>query len=46
MVGQYSCHDVILLISSSAGAWSTWETALSKLVVDPAYIAKANNPKW
>jgi proline iminopeptidase len=30
----------------SAGAWSTWETSTSKLVVDPAYIAKAGDPKW
>ncbi|KAG9243851.1 proline iminopeptidase [Calycina marina] len=29
-----------------AGEWSTWETALSKLIVDPEYIAKAHNPKW
>ncbi|KAH8663470.1 proline iminopeptidase [Tricladium varicosporioides] len=29
-----------------AGAWSTWETATSKLVVDPKYIAKAADPKW
>jgi proline iminopeptidase len=30
----------------SSGAWSTWETSTNKLVVDPAYIAKAANPKW
>ncbi|KAH6681594.1 prolyl aminopeptidase serine peptidase [Halenospora varia] len=29
-----------------AGAWSTWETATSKLIVDPKYIAKAADPKW
>ncbi|KAF4622809.1 hypothetical protein G7Y89_g14216 [Cudoniella acicularis] len=29
-----------------AAAWSTWETATSKLSVDPAYIAKASDPKW
>jgi len=29
-----------------AAAWSTWETATSKLVVDPEYIKKAEDPKW
>ncbi|KAE8449133.1 hypothetical protein EG329_008517 [Mollisiaceae sp. DMI_Dod_QoI] len=29
-----------------AGAWSRWETATSKLIVDPKYIEKAENPKW
>ncbi|RDW88053.1 putative proline iminopeptidase [Coleophoma cylindrospora] len=29
-----------------AGAWSTWETATSKLIVDPEYIKKAEDPKW
>lgn len=29
-----------------AGAWSTWETATSKLLVDPEYIKKASDPKW
>lgn len=29
-----------------ASAWSTWETATSKLIVDPEYIKKADNPKW
>ncbi len=27
-------------------AWSTWECATSKLYVDPAMIAKAEDPKW
>lgn len=30
----------------SAGAWSRWETATSKLVVDPEYIKKSDDPKW
>jgi proline iminopeptidase len=30
----------------SANAWSTWETATSKLMVDPKYIEKAADPKW
>ena len=30
----------------SAAAWSRWETATSKLKVDPEYIAKAEDPKW
>lgn len=30
----------------SAGAWSTWETSTSKLIVDPEYIKKAEDPKW
>ncbi|KAF8861899.1 proline iminopeptidase [Acephala macrosclerotiorum] len=29
-----------------AGAWSRWETATSKLIVDPKYIEKAEDPKW
>jgi proline iminopeptidase len=29
-----------------AGAWSRWETATSKLVVDPEYIKKSEDPKW
>ncbi|KAI0129623.1 Alpha/Beta hydrolase protein [Xylariales sp. AK1849] len=29
-----------------ADAWSRWETATSKLIVDPAYIAKADSPEW
>ncbi|PSS16957.1 hypothetical protein M430DRAFT_51279 [Amorphotheca resinae ATCC 22711] len=29
-----------------AGAWSSWETATSKLMVDPEYIKKAEDPKW
>ncbi|KAG0647763.1 Prolyl aminopeptidase [Hyphodiscus hymeniophilus] len=29
-----------------AGAWSTWETSTSKLIVDPEYIKKAGDPKW
>lgn len=27
-------------------AWSTWENATSKLMVDPEYIARADDPKW
>lgn len=30
----------------SAGAWSTWETSTSKLIVDPEYIKKAADPQW
>ncbi|KAH8591358.1 proline iminopeptidase [Bisporella sp. PMI_857] len=29
-----------------AAAWSRWETATSKLIVDANYIAKSENPKW
>lgn len=29
-----------------AGAWSKYEAATSKLLVDPAYVARADNPKW
>lgn len=29
-----------------AAAWSRWETATSKLVVDPEYMKKAEDPKW
>ncbi|KAI1853168.1 hypothetical protein JX265_011449 [Neoarthrinium moseri] len=29
-----------------AGAWSRWEVSTSKLMVDPSYIAKADDPKW
>lgn len=29
-----------------AAAWSRWETATSKLVVDPEYIKKSEDPKW
>jgi len=29
-----------------AGAWSTWETSTSKLMVDPEYIKKGDDPKW
>ncbi len=36
----------LLLMNSSAGAWSKWETATSKLLVDPAYIQKSEDPKW
>ena len=32
--------------SCSAVAWSTWETSTSKLVVDPEYIKKTEDPKW
>lgn len=31
---------------SAAAAWSTWETATSKLIVDPEYIKKVEDPKW
>lgn len=31
---------------SSAGAWSVWEASTSKLIVDPAYVARADNPSW
>lgn len=27
-------------------AWSRWEMATSKLVVDPKYLDRAQNPKW
>ena len=30
----------------SASAWSTWETATSKLLVDPEYIKQVEDPKW
>lgn len=30
----------------SADAWSRWEVSTSRLIVDPAYIAKADDPKW
>ena len=36
-----SCAD-----DHSAGAWSIWETSTSKLIVDPEYIKKAEDPKW
>lgn len=29
-----------------ASAWSRWETATSKLVVDPELIKKSEDPKW
>jgi len=29
-----------------ASAWSIWETSTSKLIVDPKYIQKAEDPKW
>ncbi|KAJ5038027.1 uncharacterized protein L3040_006899 [Drepanopeziza brunnea f. sp. 'multigermtubi'] len=29
-----------------ASAWSTWENATSKLIVDQAYIARGDDPKW
>lgn len=35
-----------LLTGLSAQAWSTWETATSKLMVDPEYIKKVEDPKW
>jgi proline iminopeptidase len=38
--------SVTLLTVRSASTWSTWETATSKLVVDPEYIKKAADPKW
>lgn len=30
----------------SATAWSTWENATSKLIIDPEYIARGDDPKW
>lgn len=30
----------------AATAWSTWEAATSKLIVDPEYVKRAENPKW
>lgn len=30
----------------SADAWSRWENSTSKLMVDPAYIARSDDPKW
>jgi len=30
----------------AAAAWSRWETATSKLVVDPEYVKKAEDAKW
>jgi proline iminopeptidase len=27
-------------------AWSSWEMATSKLVVDPVYLSRAQNPQW
>jgi proline iminopeptidase len=27
-------------------AWSKWEMSTSKLVVDPAYLARSDDPKW
>ncbi|KAK2601294.1 hypothetical protein N8I77_010755 [Diaporthe amygdali] len=29
-----------------ADAWSRWENSTSKLMVDPAYIARSDDPKW
>ncbi|TVY35291.1 putative proline iminopeptidase [Lachnellula subtilissima] len=29
-----------------ASAWSAWETRTSKLIVDPGFVAKAEDPKW
>jgi proline iminopeptidase len=37
---------VILLTVGSASAWGTWEAATSKLVVDPEYIKRVDDPKW
>jgi hypothetical protein len=31
---------------NSAGAWSSWETHTSKLIIDPGFAAKAEDPKW
>lgn len=49
-VGRHPSHVVLRphtnLFSSSATAWSTWENATSKLFVDPAYIARSDDPKW
>jgi len=36
----------LVLIHTSAAAWSRWETATSKLIVDPKYIEKAEDPTW
>ena len=30
----------------AAAAWSRWETATSKLAVDPEYIKKSEDAKW
>jgi len=32
--------------TNSASAWSAWETRTSKLIVDPGFVAKAEDPKW
>lgn len=29
-----------------AGTWSRWETVTSKLMVDPEYVKRAEDPKW
>ncbi|EMR62227.1 putative proline iminopeptidase protein [Eutypa lata UCREL1] len=29
-----------------ADAWSRWEQSTAKLMVDPAYIAKSDDPRW
>ncbi|KUJ12933.1 proline iminopeptidase [Mollisia scopiformis] len=29
-----------------AEAWSRWENSLSKLIIDPKYIERAENPQW
>ena len=36
----------ILLIDVSALAWSTWENATSKLLVDEEYIKRGDDAKW
>jgi len=46
MVGPLLCLESIMLTGGSAGAWSTWEISTSKLLVDPEYIKKVENPKW
>jgi proline iminopeptidase len=39
-------HPHPSLTPLSATAWSTWENATSKLLVDTAYIARGEDPKW
>lgn len=42
----YSPMTFDQLTIHSADAWSRWEQSTAKLKVDPAYIAKADDPKW
>jgi hypothetical protein len=46
MVSCIVLNSATLLTFGSASAWSTWETATSKLVVDPEYIKRVDDPKW